>query len=391
MQLEEGLRKREEHDEGKDRHLLKRRNNNGWNLANHGALNYERWVKLIALGSLSIWLIFVLSFWHAGVAPALVATTTKNIYATPAQMNIYPQETNFIALGDFGTGDENQRKVALALEKFLATMHPPPAFVLSTGDQIYDHGIESAKDTLLSSRFEQMYRSRKLQIPWYVTIGNHDCEGSIDAMLEYAKTKNSLWHLPRRYYSVDHPVAPKTIVRLIVIDACDLVCGREPRDFRCTQSMNDQTSVASRQSQYDWIEQTLSASKPLGVERMWTIVMGHWAVYSFAGNGDTPELIDKLDPLLMKYKVHAYFNGHDHSLQHIKKVNDDGSVRNYFISGAGGYSIHTLKPNARANPELIHAALKYGFMTVHITPTYFRVQFVDDASDIIYTTDVRYE
>lgn len=140
MQLEEGLRKREEHDEGKDRHLLRRRNDNGLNLANFGALHYERWVKLIALGSLGVWLIFVLSFWHAGVTPALGVTTTKNIDATSAQRNLYPQETNFIALGDFGTGDENQRKVALALENFTATMHPPPAFVLSTGDQIYDRG-----------------------------------------------------------------------------------------------------------------------------------------------------------------------------------------------------------------------------------------------------------
>lgn len=131
-------------------------------------------------------------------------------------------------------------------------------------------------------------------------------------MLQYAEKKDSLWYMPRRYYSVDRPVAPKTILRLVVIDACDLVCGREPRDFRCTERMNQQSSAKTRQSQYEWIEQTLSAGKPAGVERMWTIVMGHWGVYSFAGNADTPELIDMLDPMLQKYKVHAYFNGHDH-------------------------------------------------------------------------------
>ena len=52
----------------------------------------------------------------------------------------FPVATNFIVVGDFGTGDANQRKVALALENYMSTMDPPPAFVLSTGDQIYDHG-----------------------------------------------------------------------------------------------------------------------------------------------------------------------------------------------------------------------------------------------------------
>ncbi|POM61744.1 Tartrate-resistant acid phosphatase type 5 [Phytophthora palmivora] len=392
MQLEEGLRKREEHDEGKDRHSATPRGNSAWSASFHGAANYERWVKLIALGSLGLWMIFVLFFWHTGVAPVKqTATKTRGFNTQPSILDGFPESTNFIAFGDFGTGDENQRKVALALENFTATMDPAPAFVLSTGDQIYDHGIESANDPLLSTNFEQMYTHPKLQLPWYITIGNHDCEGSIDAMLQYAQTKNSLWYMPRRYYSIERPVAPKTILRLVVIDACDLVCGREPRDFRCTERMIEQSSKETRQSQYEWIEQTLSADKPAGVEQMWTIIMGHWGVYSFAGNADTPELIDMLDPILKKYKVHAYFNGHDHSMQHIRKVDTDGSVRNYFVSGAGGYRIHELQPNARANPDLVHAALTHGFMSVHMTQTYFRVQLVDSSSEILYTTDVRYK
>ncbi|KAF4140740.1 Calcineurin-like phosphoesterase [Phytophthora infestans] len=400
MQLEEGLRKpKEQHDdssdEGKDRHSAAPRSNSGWGSAFHGATSYEHWVKLIALGSLGVWMIFVLFFWHTGVAPAPVskqaAAKLKNINAEPSILDGFPEETNFIVFGDFGTGDENQRRVAIALQNFTATMVPSPAFLLSTGDQIYEHGIESVNDPLLSPRFEKMYTSPKLQIPWYVTIGNHDCEGSIDAMLRYADKKDSLWYMPRRYYSIDRPVAPKTILRLVVVDACDLVCGREPRDFRCTDRMIKQSSVKTRQSQYEWIEQTLSASKPSGVEQMWTVVMGHWGVYSFAGNADTPELIGMLDPMLKKYKVHAYFNGHDHSMQHVRKVDNDGSVRNYFVSGAGGYRIHTLQPKARANPDLVHAALTHGFMSVHMTRTYFRVQFVDDTSEILYTTDVRYQ
>lgn len=397
MHLEEGVRRREEREEheGKDRQSAAPRCNSGWKSSFYGAANCERWVKIIALGSLNIWMIFVLFFWRIGVAPTPEANQrarrSKIYKSAPLASSGFPRETNFIALGDYGTGDQVQRKVALALENFTATMNPPPAFILSTGDQIYNNGIATADDPLLSTNFELMYSNIKLQVPWYVAIGNHDCEGSLDAMLQYAKKEDSLWYLPRRYYSIDRPVAPKTILRLVVIDACDLVCGREPRDSRCTNKMNEHSSLETRKVQYEWIEETLSAGKPADVERMWTIVMGHWGVYSFAGNADTQELIDVLDPMMKEYKVHAYFNGHDHSLQHIRKVNDDKSIRNYFVSGAGGYEIHSLQPNARSNPDLVHAAMTHGFMSVHMTQTYFRVHFVDEKSEILYTTDIRYE
>ncbi|KAI9921179.1 hypothetical protein PsorP6_000414 [Peronosclerospora sorghi] len=387
MQLEEGFRKREDHDDGKDRHAAVRRGR--WSSHLNGAYNYERWVKLIALGSLGIWMLFVLLFWHTGLGSAKEGSQSRNYKIQPSLDDGFPAETNFIVLGDFGTGDENQTKVAKALEKYTSTMKPPPAFVLSLGDQIYDRGIEAVDDPLLTRNFEQVYTHATLQVPWYVTIGNHDCEGSINAILQYAKKDHSLWYIPRRYYSIDRPVAPKTILRLVVIDACDLVCGREPQDIRCTERMIKQASKETRKSQYEWIEQTLSADKPTGVEQMWTIVLGHWGVYSFAGNGNTPELIDTLDPMLKKYKVDAYFSGHDHSLQHIRKVANDGSFRNYFISGAGGYKIHELQSNARANPDLVHAALTHGFMSVHMTKTSFRVHFVDENGEILYTTDVR--
>ena len=58
--------------------------------------------------------------------------------------------------------------------------------------------------------------------------------------------------------------------------------------------MIEQTSVATRQLQYEWLEQTLGTGKPIGVDQIWTIGMGHWGVCSFAGNADTPELTTTL-------------------------------------------------------------------------------------------------
>jgi 3',5'-cyclic AMP phosphodiesterase CpdA len=44
----------------------------------------------------------------------------------------------------------------------------------------------------------------------------------------------------------------------------------------------------------------------------WLLVAGHYPVFSTGQHGDTSELKSYLLPLLTKYKVHAYFCGHDH-------------------------------------------------------------------------------
>jgi tartrate-resistant acid phosphatase type 5 len=53
-------------------------------------------------------------------------------------------------------------------------------------------------------------------------------------------------------------------------------------------------------------------------------------VWSVGHHGPTDVLVEKLNPMLLKYKVAAYFSGHDHDMQHL---NDSGVQ--YFLSGAG--------------------------------------------------------
>ena len=80
-----------------------------------------------------------------------------------------------------------------------------------------------------------------------------------------------------------------------------------------------------------YIEDTLSMSNST-----WLIVAGHYTIFSNAEHGDTQDLIDLLVPLFEKYNVNAYFNGHDHSLQHISWHGVE-----YFTSGRGCETIET--------------------------------------------------
>ncbi|CCI43874.1 unnamed protein product [Albugo candida] len=361
------------------------------------ASKYEYWLKITSCSFLCFWLLTISYYWltSSSTSPPHVDSLEKKGILSDLQFNldaenelIFSKSTHFLVVGDYGTGTQSQAQVAAAMGRLASTMDPAPMFVISTGDQIYNNGIQSPNDPELRTRFEHMYTSPQLQIPWYITIGNHDCEGSIDAMHQYASRKNSLWYFPERYYTLDRLVAPKTIIRILVIDVCDLVCGKEPRDGRCNGAMLEQTSPESRSAQYKWIDDTLSAEKPEGIERMWTVVVGHWAVYSFAGNADTPELIRHLDPLLKKHKVDAYFNGHDHCMQHIIK-REEGWTRNYFVSGAGGYRIHELQPEARANFDLVHAAMQHGFMSAQIDRHSFVVHFHSKDGEILYATRIQ--
>jgi len=86
-----------------------------------------------------------------------------------------------------------------------------------------------------------------------------------------------------------------------------------------------------------WLENLLSNSPA-----EWLFVLGHHAIYSLGSHGPDSCLQQYLEPLLYKYNVSAYFNGHDHRLQHFVANNPAGTIDkglgpavNYYGTGAG--------------------------------------------------------
>jgi 3',5'-cyclic AMP phosphodiesterase CpdA len=80
--------------------------------------------------------------------------------------------------------------------------------------------------------------------------------------------------------------------------------------------------------QRSWLEAALEASTA-----DWKVVVGHYPVFSVSGHGPTPRLLKELAPLLDEHKVALYFNGHDHSAQHISVARYPSTE--FFNIGAG--------------------------------------------------------
>jgi acid phosphatase len=126
--------------------------------------------------------------------------------------------------------------------------------------------------------------------------------------------------------------------------------------------------------QVAWLEAALAASTA-----QWKIVIAHHPVYSGGEHGDTPYIVKNILPLLEKYKVQAYFNGHDHDLQHLQA----GAV-NLFCSGAGS------KPRKTTNTPHTKFAKGScsGFITVALQAEKMDVRMIDDRGQVLYTTTV---
>ncbi|MEO7992031.1 MAG: metallophosphoesterase, partial [Chryseolinea sp.] len=105
----------------------------------------------------------------------------------------------FLIVGDWGrNGQGDTQDVADWMG--VAANQVNAKFVISTGDNFYCCGVASTEDYQWVSSFENVFRSHSLQIPWYVTLGNHDYQGNVQAQIDYGK-KNQRWKMPDRYFT----------------------------------------------------------------------------------------------------------------------------------------------------------------------------------------------
>jgi tartrate-resistant acid phosphatase type 5 len=309
-------------------------------------------------------ILFVAS--QAVVASRFLPTS---LLADTTPQTLSPNGLNFLVFGDWGRqGEQDQVEVAAQIAK--ASKDLNPKFIISVGDNFYEDGVESVDDPHWRKSFEEVYHDPALQIPWYCILGNHDYHANCDAQIAYGKI-NPRWNMPARYYVQSQQIDATTTVDFFYIDTTPMIKSYYKKDGKEKTRANVITQDVPKQ--LAWLKAALAASTA-----QWKIVIGHHPIYSGGGHGDTSELIKHILPLLHEHKVQAYFNGHDHDLQHLVA----GEV-NLFDSGAG--SQHT--------PTFYTKRSKFakscsGFTIVSLQPDKMDVRMIDNQGTQVYATTV---
>ncbi len=319
--------------------------------------------KLRSFLSISILIFFLVSCVGA-------SDSTKS--ATLVPFGISDRSVSFLVIGDWGRrGKENQQEVANQMGIYGAQINS--SFTISVGDNFYETGVTSTSDSHWKETFENVFTAPVLQKRWYVTLGNHDYAGSVQAQVDYTKLSKR-WYMPNTYFSETIAVDDTTKALFVFLDTNPFVNKYYSKAVwnRNYNEIVKQDTLA----QFRWCDSVLAHSNA-----QWKILVGHHPVYSGSTyHGDTPEMIEKILPLIKKYHVQVFLCGHDHDLQHLKPNNES---TDYFISG-GGSSVRPtkMKPFSRFGEGIS------GFLAATLSNKTMSVNFIDYNGNILYRTEV---
>ncbi|MFZ5480361.1 MAG: metallophosphoesterase [Myxococcota bacterium] len=232
-------------------------------------------------------------------------------------VEVVPGEpVRFVAVGDAGTGDDNQIAVADGMRAVCETVGCD--FVVYLGDNFYADGIGAADDAQWQEKFEVPYTG--FDVPFWAVLGNHDYGGNggafeawrTDFQVAYTEVSDK-WNLPDQHYA--QRIGDVTLFGL---DSNAIVWGQGA----------DQTP---------WFQEALAASTTT-----WRVAMGHHPLVSNGHHGNAgvyDGLVDNGVPFrdFMQGEVcgnvDLYLSGHDHNLQWL----DGGcGTTQLIVSGTGG-------------------------------------------------------
>jgi tartrate-resistant acid phosphatase type 5 len=234
----------------------------------------------------------------------------------------------FFVIGDYGTGGSPQQRIAEAMwrewERRRNTDNPV-RFVLTTGDNIYAYRFlwlipykTGDDDQHWKSKFFRPYEQLLRHIPFYPTLGNHDCgesesRGDLEVYLDNFFFPGGE---PARYYRF-------SVGGLADFFALD--------STRCALTGPSVPTYGPNSRQFAWLKDSLAASKSL-----WNVAYFHHPPFS-AGPNHPPSLpeLEHIVNLFAKNGVQVVFSGHEHNFQ-FSQTNTATRNMLYVVSGAGG-------------------------------------------------------
>jgi hypothetical protein len=322
-------------------------------------------MKKIILASYIILLIVAYSCSdHNKAKESQHALTVNNVNVLTSKT--FGKAFNFIIVSDWGwNGLKFQQVVADQMAKTADSVNAK--FIASCGDNFQISGVASTSDPLWISSYENVYKGISLMVDWYPVLGNHDYKGNTQAEIDYSKISRR-WHMPDRYYTIVKKINDSVSARFIFLDTPPLISN-----YRNNPSEYPDAVKQDKEKELRWLEDVLANSK-----EQWKIVFGHHPVYSASQkHGNTPEMIERVKPLLEKYNVQFYICGHDHDFQHL---HEKGKDVEYIVTGTGG------EPRPATTNELsLFSESEPGFSVVSLKGDSLKLAFVGIRDNIIYT------
>lgn len=261
-----------------------------------------------------------------------------------------------IAIGDTGSGDENQYAVAAAMERRCQAEGLDA--ILMLGDNAYQVGMESVDDPQWQTKVEIPYGSTCLKkVPIFAVLGNHDYRANPSSQIEYTSI-SSQWNMPNRFYSVDFGY----LLKVVAIDS-------NLSDF-CFQP---------EFCSLDYMRHALDQPTTI-----WRFVIAHHpiAAASAKGHGHSGGMRETFLLPMVCNKADIWLAGHAHMLEH---RTFDGCKMQHFVSGGGGGALNELD---LSDVDYAFGAAKHGFLELFITRRQIETKFFDTDLSVLYETTI---
>jgi tartrate-resistant acid phosphatase type 5 len=255
----------------------------------------------------------------------------------------------FIFIGDWGY--QSDSLVANSTQMAAVAEYLTLDFIVTGGDNFYESGVDSITDPVWDV-YTENFNQNSLQVPWYVSVGNHDHLGSAQAQIDYSLIDDR-WNFPSLFYTFSKAInSTGDSIGFVIIDTEYLRLYPD--------SLN----------QMNWID-SVTAS----MDQEWKIMVGHHPLFSYGYHGSNIVLQGLLENTLYDNSVDLLLSGHDHDMQHIKTP----GYTDYFIGGSTG----KIRPTSSGEYSLF-ASPHYGFLLLRVSKHKIENYFIDKNGSVVY-------
>ncbi|MCY0996516.1 metallophosphoesterase [Myxococcus sp. MISCRS1] len=247
------------------------------------------------------------------------------------------RRVHFAAMGDFGTGGSDQRRVTARM------VQTKPELFVALGDNAYPDGTEADFQEHLFVPMAELLS----QVPLFASPGNHEYvtnQGQPYLDNLYMPTNNP--EGTERYYSFDWGH-----VHFVSLDS-NCAIGLSSAE-RC--------SLARQKA---WLETDLA-----GTTQPWKVVFFHHPPWSSGEHGSQLTMRRQFAPLFEKYGVDLVLTGHDHNYERSKPMKGDDVASSggipYLVVGGGGATLRAFDTSQPAWSAM-RDNKAYGFLDVEV-------------------------